>query len=1485
MKHKLLWLIFPLVIGIGLRVKAQINTPSGAVVPFGSNSSYAGATLPTNLPTGGQYGRSQDAADAYNEWKNNYVVLCNTNPKRYRVKFDEPNRTVSEGIAYGMLLAAYAADKDLFDGLWNYYKFNSNSRGFMHWRIDGCSGVSGQNGAADADVDAAYALLIAENQWPNINVPYDYISEANTLLNNIVTYELHPTSNQLINGDGWGFANDCRNPGYQSPAYFRQFAITNSSNASRWNSAVSAAYTLINNNADATTGLVSDWSNPQGVRNTCNSGGLGYAATDGYGYDACRNPWRMAHDVIWNGTTTASSAVAILNKIATYVNSRGVNNVGGPLYQNGTNYPGYAVNATFVSTFAMAVFASSTASQSLKNAMYTRTVQVKDPIQNFTFSGYFGNTLRVLSLFMQTGNFWKYGTTSLQEINVRVNTQDVLSGTTYDFQNQQTIPPATSGKVVTFTIENLGFATLNLTGSPRVSLTGPNANQFVLNASSVPASLGHNQSATFTLEFRPTSTGVKTATITIANNDPDEGTYSFTVIGNGTPNATAPIISIYRNDVLVPVGGNVAMGTTAQNSPNTVKFDIKNTGDAPLNITSITVSGTAYQLVNTTTPFSVPIGGTGVFYVRVLSSTTGNITGSVTVNHNDVSKAAYLINLSANVVACGTAITQNEVFQDFDANYTNTSLAYPQTAWTENVANPSVDVTNPSLNVARFIRPNTGTYVGVRYVLCGTSNFVNLTSSKYIISVLVYSPAPGIPVLMNLKTDADVANTTTYPSRSSVTVNTTKSNQWERLYFNHSSAIGVSGIRHIELFIDPINPVSRTYYVDDIRLDVDPCIAKIPATGILNDFEDNRNVSLPFAPPGTYNDVFANPHPTGLNTSSTVAQYVRPATGTYQIIRYAACNNQLQITAEKPIISMLIYSPNAGVPVLMSLKDAVTGTNINELGAVTVATKTSNQWERLYFDFSNLIGNTSIRAFDIFIDPNAAFVSNTASRTYLIDDIKYESQLPCVTGIPSTGIFNDFDSNRFVELAFNPVGTYNQFATNPNPTGQNTSSGVASYVRPASTTPDVIRYVACGNNFSFTPGRSVFSLQILASYAQAEVILSFKAANGTTEVAQAFARTGAANTWTTLNFDFTSIIGNTSARFLDIIIDPNAKQIGNTTARTYYIDNIRYSTQPEIAIVRGTLNINSGDTLKFGNVAVGDSVTINLTLRNNGGSDLQLNGTPVIKLLGADAVNYAVRLNTTFSTIVPSGSATGFSIVFKPISAFRKLSAIEIANTDLDENPFYINLDGIGIAPEINIVQGTTNIPSGSGSYSFGNVNVGTSTTAVTFTIQNIGNGLLNLTGNPRVSISGAHASDFTINQSSTSATVAAGGTTTFSITFTPQASGNRSATISISNNDSDENPYVFTINGVGDAPTILVQPKIDFIKISPNPVKDLLNLEIGQLGDYLVQLFDVRGYEVYHSTKYTNSIILDMSSYPSGQYILKISNDKIVRIKKIIKD
>jgi hypothetical protein len=80
----------------------------------------------------------------------------------------------------------------------------------------------------------------------------------------------------------------------------------------------------------------------------------------------------------------------------------------------------------------------------------------------------------------------------------------------------------------TFTIKNLGSANLNniavsISGSSQFKLVKPTA-----------ASLAPGKSTKFTVTFKPTSTGSKTAKVSIASNDADESSFEINVTGNGT---------------------------------------------------------------------------------------------------------------------------------------------------------------------------------------------------------------------------------------------------------------------------------------------------------------------------------------------------------------------------------------------------------------------------------------------------------------------------------------------------------------------------------------------------------------------------------------------------------------------------------------------------------------------------------------------------------------------------------------------------------------------------------------------------------------------------------------------------------------------------------------------------------------------------------------------------------------------------------------
>ncbi len=126
-------------------------------------------------------------------------------------------------------------------------------------------------------------------------------------------------------------------------------------------------------------------------------------------------------------------------------------------------------------------------------------------------------------------------------------------------------------------------------------------------------------------------------------------------------------------------------------------------------------------------------------------------------------------------------------------------------------------------------------------------------------------------------------------------------------------------------------------------------------------------------------------------------------------------------------------------------------------------------------------------------------------------------------------------------------------------------------------------------------------------------------------------------------------------------------------------------------------------------------------------------------------------------------------------------------------------------SPEI-VVEEPSGTPMTTGeTRDFGNGLVGTTSSAKTFVIRNLGNAPLESLA---ATLGGSHPGDFTLNPSSLPATLAAPGNTSFTVTFSPTTTGVRTASLSIASNDADENPITITLTGQGvTAPSITTQP------------------------------------------------------------------------------
>ncbi|WP_240723548.1 glycosyl hydrolase family 8, partial [Flavobacterium sp. J27] len=216
--------------------------------PFPANVTFSNGLMASNK-------NDADATSSYDVWKTNFIEACSNG--RYRVKFDNSSETVSEGIGYGMLLTVYKADKVTFDGLWDFYKDNRNGNNVMNWKIQGCSVATlGQNGATDAELDAAMALIVADYQWGSTGT-INYRTDAETLIAAIKMHEVEANTYVLKPGDMFG-GSTLTNPSYFAPAYYRAFGVFTNDTVF-WNSVATQAYTMINANLtqnNAVGGLV-----------------------------------------------------------------------------------------------------------------------------------------------------------------------------------------------------------------------------------------------------------------------------------------------------------------------------------------------------------------------------------------------------------------------------------------------------------------------------------------------------------------------------------------------------------------------------------------------------------------------------------------------------------------------------------------------------------------------------------------------------------------------------------------------------------------------------------------------------------------------------------------------------------------------------------------------------------------------------------------------------------------------------------------------------------------------------------------------------------------------------------------------------------------------------------------------------------------------------------------------------------------------------
>ncbi|MDG5492321.1 choice-of-anchor D domain-containing protein [Psychroserpens sp. SPM9] len=243
------------------------------------------------------------------------------------------------------------------------------------------------------------------------------------------------------------------------------------------------------------------------------------------------------------------------------------------------------------------------------------------------------------------------------EINVRGNgitiadgdvTPDVADDTDFG-----TVATLLSTQTHTFTIQNVGTGAINLTGpSPYVSISGLHASDFTV--TSTPSStIAGGSSTTFNITFDPSAVGLRTATVTIANDDSDENPYNFNIQGNGFTafpeiNIQGNFTTILDGDTTPDPSDDTDFGSVILVSGTNVNtFTIQNSGGATLTVGSITISGAnAADFTVTSTPAgTIPASGSSTFDISFDPSAPGLRTAAVSIVNGDSDENPYNFNI------------------------------------------------------------------------------------------------------------------------------------------------------------------------------------------------------------------------------------------------------------------------------------------------------------------------------------------------------------------------------------------------------------------------------------------------------------------------------------------------------------------------------------------------------------------------------------------------------------------------------------------------------------------------------------------------------------------------------------------------------------------------------------------------------------------------------------------------------------------------
>ena len=519
---------------------------------------------------------------------------------------------------------------------------------------------------------------------------------------------------------------------------------------------------------------------------------------------------------------------------------------------------------------------------------------------------------------------------------------------------------------------------------------------------------------------------------------------------------------------------------------------------------------------------------------------------------------------------------------DLPVTFEDTTVDYALVDFGGNASELVADPVDPMNTVAKTTKTAAAmVWAGTTAGGDGFANPIPFTAIETKMSVMVYSPDAGIPVRLKAENvqDANIFVETE--------VMTTVANAWETLTFDFlNNVAGTPGLDLNQVYgkaslffnfgTDGPTAGEKIYYWDN--LEFVPDTSNLAQIDLPVTFEDSTvNYSLTdFG--GNASELAADPVDpmnTVAKTTKTSAAMVWAGTTAGTPAGFA---NPIPFTLTETKMSVMVYSPDANIPVRLKVENVVDGSISVE---TEVMTTMANAWETLTFDFLNNVAGTA--AFDVNqVYGKASLFFNfgtdgatAGEKVYFWDNLAFSPDTSNLAQIDLPVTFEDstvdytmvdFGGNAS-ELVIDPVDPANHVMKSTKTDAAEVWAGTTAG------TP-----AGFANAIPFTATETKMTVMVYSPDAGTPIRLKVENALMGSISVETEDTTTMANAWEMLEFDFTNNVDGTPALDLAQVYDKasiffNFGTDGATAGeKTYHWDNLAFG---------GSVSIDDLNTIGF----------------------------------------------------------------------------------------------------------------------------------------------------------------------------------------------------------------------------------------------------------------------------------------------------------------